>query len=62
MLVTDPESEATSGCADAGVAVAVTDMAEVYEEVAVSGGLDTHTPEVHDNAEGFSVKTTLPDV
>jgi hypothetical protein len=60
IAVTDPESEARTGCADAWVAVAVAEMAEVYEEAAVSGRLDTH--EVHNDAEGFNVKTTLFDV
>jgi hypothetical protein len=59
MVVADPESEARSGCADAVVTVAAADMAEVYEEVAVPEELDTH--EMQD-AEGFSVKTTLFDV
>ena len=36
MVVTDPEPVARRGCADAGVAVAVTDIAEVSEEVDVS--------------------------
>ena len=66
MVVTDPESEARSGCAETGLAVAVAvadvvaDVVEGYEEVAVSGGLDT--PEVYDDAEGYSVKTILFDV
>jgi hypothetical protein len=64
MVVTDPESEARSGCAETGLAVAVADVVadvvEGYEEVAVSGGLDTL--EVYDNAEGYSVKTILFDV
>jgi hypothetical protein len=47
-VVTDPESEARSGCADAGVAVVVADIVEVYEEIAASGGLDV--AEVLDDA------------
>jgi len=58
-VVTDPESEARSGCADAEVAVTVSDVVEGYEEVVVSGGLDT--TEVYDDDEVYSVKTTLLD-
>jgi hypothetical protein len=59
MVVTDPALVARRGCADAGVAVVATDIAELCEEADVSEELDI--VEALDDADGFNVKTTLLD-
>jgi hypothetical protein len=59
MVVTDPALVARRGCADVGVAVVATDVAELCEEADVSGALDV--AEALDDADGFNVKTTLLD-